>query len=377
MKLDFTKLLKVVAFSVVCLLFTVALGVKLANSRLFADTYSLEAEFANAQGVLPNDAVKLAGVDVGRVEKAEIEDGRAILTFNVDKSVNLPKDSTVSIRWRNVVGQRFLYVFPGTTDELLEDGDRVPMEQTESIADIGEFVNRAGPILKAIDPRDANAFLDAINEALTGNEATVRNLIDNGAHLASELAAKDDDIASLIDSSDEVLHAFASQDDQIKSIIDDLDSVGEVLARRTDEINSVVTNFAVVQQQLNEVVTENRADIDGSIENLDAVARILASSRKDLKRTLRTLPLGVAGYFQTTSWGEWFNVRIIELVVRDTQSNDIARQGELDNQHGDEGGDPGGNGGGGGGGGGRPEGADERQGVEAILRYVLTGEGDA
>ena len=380
MRFSMRTLYKVIAFSVVCIIFTVALGVKLANSRLFIDTYELEAAFDNAQGVLKGDAVKIAGVDVGRVTGTQIEDGKAIVRFNLDEGRDLPEDSTVGIRWRNVVGQRFLYIYPGTADATLAEGDRIPVEQTESVADMAEFLNRAGPILKAIDPRQANAFLDAMNTALSGNEQNVRALIDSGASLAQELGAKDEEIAELIDSSDQVLNVFAQQSDDIGSFIDDLDAVSAVLNRRTDEINSLVTNFADVQEELYAILSENRDDIDQTIEGLDTLATTLNRNRKNLSRTLDTLPLGVANYFQTSSWGEFFNVRIIKLLVRDPDGNIIAEASEQDNQHGDEGGGPQdpnqGEGEGEGKGDGDAPGSDQvSEGIEALLRFTLTGGG--
>jgi phospholipid/cholesterol/gamma-HCH transport system substrate-binding protein len=377
MRFSMRTLMKVIAFGVVCVIFTIGLGVKLANSRLFADTYELAAEFDNAQGVMKGDAVKIAGVDVGRVTKAEIEDGKALVTFNLDKDRELPADTTVGIRWRNVVGQRFLYVYPGTDDETLEEGDVIPEEQTESIADMADFLNRAGPILKAIDPSQANAFLDAMNTALGGNEASVRSLIENGESLATQLAAKDETIGSLIGSADKVMAAFASQDDEIASFITDLDAVSTMLERRTQDINSVVTNFADVQEELNNVLASNRENIDATIGSLGTVTQVLNNNRKNLKQTLDTLPMGVAGYFQTSSWGEFFNVRIIKLLVRDQEGNILVEASEADNQHGDKGGGPktgGGNGG--------NEGEEDpdsatppspSEGVDAILRFVLTG----
>jgi hypothetical protein len=55
------------------------------------------------------------------------------------------------------------------------------------------------------------------------------------------------------------------------------------------------------------------------------VTSILASNQKNLARTLRSTPGGVANYFQTTAWGEWFNVRLVELVLQDGESNDLVR----------------------------------------------------
>ncbi|MDQ5815041.1 MAG: MCE family protein [Actinomycetota bacterium] len=384
MKIAKAKLLKVLAFSVVCIIFTVLLGVKLANSRLFADTYDLQAAFTDATGVVAGDAVKLAGVDVGRVTAAEIKDGVAIVTFNVDKSLQLAKDSVIGIRWRNVVGQRFLYVYPGDDDEQLAENDVIPTSQTEDVADIGEFLNRAGPILKAIDPEQANAFLDAMNTALEGNEGDVRNLIDQGAILAKELGANDQEIESLLVNADKIMNAFANQDDAIRQIIDDLDTVGGMLARRTNEVNSLVTDFAAVQSQLDTLLKRSSSNIDGTIDNLHVVANTLANNRDDLAKTLRTTPMGVAGYFQTSSWGEWFNVRIVRALVQDRHGNTVAEESE------DRFGGPSSGAGGGGnatqtsgssGGtgtqtsdsGGTSEGR-SGEGLEAVLRFVLTGD---
>ena len=48
---------------------------------------ALTAQFTDASGVFKGDAVKLAGVDVGRVQRAKIENGLAAVTFTMSRSV--------------------------------------------------------------------------------------------------------------------------------------------------------------------------------------------------------------------------------------------------------------------------------------------------
>lgn len=335
MRISKIQLLKIAVFTLVCLLFTVALGIKLANSRLFADTYDLKAEFTDASGVLVGDAVKIAGVDVGRVTATEIKDGKAIVSFNLDQDVHLSKDSRIGIRWRNVLGQRFVYVYPGTGPGEWEEGDVIPASHTRDVADIGEFLNRAGPVLKAIDPEEANQFLDAINTALQDNEGSVRQLIDSGASLATDLRERDKEISSLIINADKILAAFASQDESIASILDNLNGASVELASRTKDINALVTNFADVQGQLDDLLSQNRRNIDATIGSASAVLGVLTQNRKNLSETLATLPQGLAGYFQTSSWGEYFNVRIVEFRLQDSNSNVIFKQGEASDREGE------------------------------------------
>src|SRR5436190_1373629 len=159
MRFSRPTLFKVVAFAAVSAVFTVILAMKIGNLQLFAHTYSLDAQFTNAAGVFKGDSVKLAGVDVGSVQGTEIENGLGVVSFKVDDSVKIPRDSIVAIRWRNVLGQRFLYIYPGhRTGKDFSNGDVVPVSNTQDGGDLGAFLNDLGPILRAIDPDKANAF---------------------------------------------------------------------------------------------------------------------------------------------------------------------------------------------------------------------------
>ncbi len=385
MHLAKSTLVKVLIFAAVAALMTMALGVKLANSRLFADTYELEAAFEDATGVMANDAVKLAGVDVGRVQGTRIEDGQAIVTFNIDDDIELPVDSTIGIRWRNVLGQRFLYIYPGDDKELFAKGELITAENTDSVSDVGELLNKVGPILKAIDPDEANAFLDSVNTALQGNEQDVRQLLDEGAELAQTLAGEDENIKDLLTSADTVAGAFASQDEALGQIFDNLDGLGVMLERRLNDVNSLVTDFSVVQRELDELVVENRDEIDSTIASLDVVANTLAKHKKNLAETLRTLPLGVGQYQITSSWGEFFNVRVIRVTIQDTESNILVERNETDDQHSDEGGSPDAGDGAGDEGYDQDDQGDDQsndddddgarysEGIDSILRFVLLG----
>src|SRR3546814_15913604 len=60
--------------------------------------------------------------------------------FEVDEEVRLPTDTTVAVRWRNLVGQRFLGLEPGTADALLAEGDEV--DRAADVVDLGQLVNQ-------------------------------------------------------------------------------------------------------------------------------------------------------------------------------------------------------------------------------------------
>ena len=335
-------LIKVLIFAVVSVIFTVGLGLKIGNLQLFSNDYKLQAIFGNATGIFKGDAVKLAGVDVGRVLGARLERGKAIVEFAIDKDVRLPKNSLVGLRWRNVLGQRYLYLYPGQASQTVaftpaaakqpigyfKDGDTIPENQTVEAGDLNEFLNTLGPILRAIDPQKANAFLDAVNTALGGNEVVVRQLLNNGGFLATRLGEMDQQIKTFISSADTVVHTYAAQNQAISQILDNLDIIGKSLESNIGDIDSLIVNLADVQRLLDQMLKQNRGNIDATLRSLNSILGALVSNRRALENTLCTLPAGVSPYMQTTSWGEWFNVRIVTVVFKDRNGKKISQASE-------------------------------------------------
>ena len=106
-------IVKVVAFVLASAVFTIGLAMKIGNLQLFSHTYGLSAVFSDASGVFKGDDVKLAGVDVGRVTGTEIENGKAVVRFDVDNA-----DLDAALRQLTTVGVRSLVSQPPTLEEL-------------------------------------------------------------------------------------------------------------------------------------------------------------------------------------------------------------------------------------------------------------------
>src|SRR5436190_14061637 len=102
--------IKLIAFFALCSLFTAYLAFTIGNIHLFEHTYQLTATFDDATGLLKDDNVKVAGVVVGKVKSVQIDQGKARVGFTVKDSVKVPTDSAAAIRWRNLIGQRYVYV---------------------------------------------------------------------------------------------------------------------------------------------------------------------------------------------------------------------------------------------------------------------------
>ena len=121
----------------------VYLTVKLGSGALVgADTYPLEARFANTGGLNKGSTVVLGGVTVGRVEGIRLDpsDFSAIVEMNVLKEVRLPADTMASIKTSGLIGDKYIALAPGAEEELLSPSDRILM--TESAVELESLISK-------------------------------------------------------------------------------------------------------------------------------------------------------------------------------------------------------------------------------------------
>jgi phospholipid/cholesterol/gamma-HCH transport system substrate-binding protein len=308
--------LKFVVFGVVCAACLVWLAMVTGNFRFLPTTVSYEAVLEDATGLAQGDSVLLAGVRVGRVQHVAIEQGRALVTFNVDRDVQLRDTWEVGARWRNVIGQRYLYLFPAGDGNGLAPGSRIPVERSRPTADIGRFFERLAPILRAIDPEQQNVLLLALNEALDGKEERTQQLVSDLGSLTGTLADREPEVRTILREGSALLDAYAQREAEIQGFLDDFADVSATLAARNDELVGAVVDIAEVQRQLDAMLRANDADIRTLVGDLEHLLGIVGDNRGDFERAVANTKEGLATYMLISRWGQWFNVRAVAVQVQ-------------------------------------------------------------
>jgi len=297
--------LKLITFFAVCTVFTAYLAFTIGNIHLFQHTYKLTATFDDATGLLRDDNVKVAGVVVGKVNSVKIDQGKAKVGFSVKDSVKVPIDSQAAIRWRNLIGQRYIYLYPGTASTVLRDGNTVT--KTRSVVDVGELFNRLGPIVKALDPKQVNTFLDAITQALDGNTDKVKESIDNLAVVAQSLGSRDEAIGRLVENVNTVAGAINDRDAQIRTVLDNLVLISQTFSQNTGTLNSAVTELGDFSDNFGSLLANNQTQIDRIIGNLNAILDEVKIKLPVLDSTLGGLDTAAKTLFNASRYGEWLN----------------------------------------------------------------------
>jgi len=127
------------------------LAMKVSNISAFTekDTYQLKARFDNIGGLKTRSPVRIGGVRIGRVASIEYDDKQleAVVTISINSGHNrIPDDSTASIFTAGVLGEQYVSLEPGSSDEFFKDGGVVGETQSALVLErmIGKFMMGVG-----------------------------------------------------------------------------------------------------------------------------------------------------------------------------------------------------------------------------------------
>ena len=109
-----SSLVKFIIFAIVTILATATLAATIANIQP-GDRNSFTARFSDVTGLAKGHEIRIAGVRVGTVKKIAVAPDRtnAEVTFDVLASSVLTQGTVATIKYRNLIGERYISLTQG------------------------------------------------------------------------------------------------------------------------------------------------------------------------------------------------------------------------------------------------------------------------
>jgi len=140
-------------FVLLGLLAIVFLALKAANLASFrvGNSYVVTAKFDNIGGLKVRAPVKSAGVTIGRVTAIALDSKsyQGTVTMELEQGIQFPSDTSAKILTSGLLGDQYIGLEPGGSEQNLNAGDQIKMTQSAVVLEnlISQFLYS-----KAADP---------------------------------------------------------------------------------------------------------------------------------------------------------------------------------------------------------------------------------
>ena len=310
--------IKLGIFSLVLLLFTAMLIVVFGQMR-FDRTTGYSAIFSNTSGLRAGQFVRASGVEVGKVSKIQLIDGgsKVRVDFTVDRSLPLFDATTASIRYLNLIGDRYLELKRGDSDKRLPAGGTIPLERTEPALDLDALIGGFRPVFRALDPDKVNNIAQSIITIFQGQGGTINDILDQTASLTSALADRDQAIGEVIKNLNTVLDTTVKHQQQFDETLQNFERLITGLKNREDPIASSVANISDAAGTVADLLADNRPLLQSTITYLEGVQQPLVDQKDQVNDILVRLPTAFQIIGRTGGiYGDFFNFYACDISLK-------------------------------------------------------------
>lgn len=310
-------LVKLVVFIIATSIATGMLVIVIGNLSL-EKTNEYRAVFSDVTGVVTGDDIRIAGVKVGSVTKVDIiERNKAQVTFSVRRSVPLTRSSSATIRYRNLIGQRYIVLTEGVGDTTrLPAGSTIPLERTQPALDLTVLFNGFKPLFAALSPAEINKLSYELITVFQGEGGNIANLLHSTGSVTQTLAGRDQLIGEVIANLNAVLETIGGRDRQLTALIIQLRAFMAGLVEDKDVILASLDSVSALAEETSTLTTTLRPDLVATIKGLRRLAKNLDDNTDELDRVLQILPVKLEKIGRTAVYGSFFNFFICEFTAR-------------------------------------------------------------
>lgn len=248
------------------------------------EPYAVKIQFRDVLDLVPQSAVRVNDIAVGKVTDIELQGWTALVTVKVNDDVKLPDNAVATIRQTSLLGEKFVSLSPPESGARgqLGNGDMIPIDRAGRNPEIEEVLGAASLLFNGGGLEKTNTIVKELNNALGGNEPEVRELIQSTSEFISQLDENKGALLTSLEKVNRLAIATNDQKDAITGALDDLPAALKVVNQQRDDLVGLLQSLDRLSDVATGVVRESKADTVADLKALGPILKNLAAAGDDL-----------------------------------------------------------------------------------------------
>ena len=260
-------------------------------------TYEIKTEFQDLEKLDTGAIVRLSGFKIGNVTDIQLtENSHVLVKMRIDKNINIPKDSYCMATTGAIIGEMFIKITPGNSNEYLENGDTIVGTNKASFDDLTKQVQKLLTI--------TNSSMESVNELL-GNKGYLINAMKNVDDITLEVKkltkSMETTLGNVNNITNDVSYITGNSKEDLLKTVKNIKIISDNAVNISDDLDTFVNQDALPQvkillreagttmESLNQTILTAKTllvNVDSKIDNVDSLVKdadtILVKSQKTI-----------------------------------------------------------------------------------------------
>jgi phospholipid/cholesterol/gamma-HCH transport system substrate-binding protein len=263
------------------------------------------AQFTDTGGINTGDKVRIAGLNVGKVEDLKIDGDHISIKFSIGTNT-IGTESRLAIRTDTLLGRKVLEI-ETRGNQSLRPGATLPIGQSTTPYQIYDAFFDVTKAASGWDIDTVKQSLHVLSETVDQTYPHLSAALDGVAKFSDTIGKRDEEVKHLLAQANQVASVLGDRSDQIDRALVNAKTLLAAFNERGQAIDALLGNIAAFSQQVKGLLNDN-PNLNHVLEQLRTLSEVLVQRKDDLAAGLvevgKFLPslnesIGSGPYFKT------------------------------------------------------------------------------
>lgn len=297
----------------------ILVGTVLVAWQAFRGDPEYHVRLRQAGGLAPGNAVRIAGLRVGKVTSVEADKDEVDVAFTISEDtdvVELTEDTKAEVKLQSLLGQRFLALTPGAAAPLAE-GDTVAVRHAQDNYTMEQFWLESIPVVEQLDLGMIEQALDTLATDLEIEPEQMQATLQGLAGVAEMVEGREEQFDSLLTSTQQVTDLVLDQTDRLDKLLVNGAAVMAMIHERRESLRQMLRTGHRFVTGLTTLARDTAPELKPLLRDLRKVLKTFEKHSADLDRTLRLAGPTMRVFTNATGDGPWLGVNAPNAIFPD------------------------------------------------------------
>jgi phospholipid/cholesterol/gamma-HCH transport system substrate-binding protein len=269
------------------------------------------AYFAEAGGLKTGAAVQVAGLRVGAVDSIDLDGPRVLITFKVDKDVQLGDRSEAAVKTKSLLGAKILEVTPRGDGSLSAP---IPLERTTPAYQLPDALGDLATTISGLNTNQLNDSLATLAQTFQNTAPDLQAAVAGAARFSETLNERDAQLRGLLEDASKATTVLAQRSEEVVSLIADTNALLTQLQTQSAALDHLAGNISALSQQVSGLIADNRDTLKPALDKLNGVLAIIDNRKGQIQKSIKLLNSYAMTLGESVASGPYFRAIVANLL---------------------------------------------------------------
>ena len=240
-------------------------------------------QFTDTGQLNKGDKVRIAGVDVGRVEAIKIDGDHVVMKFSTGSNT-IGTESRLAIKTDTILGKKVLEIEPRGT-QTLRPGGTLPLGQSTTPYQIYDAFFDVTKAAAGWNIDTVKRSLNVLSQTIDQTYPHLSAALDGVAKFSDTIGKRDEQITHLLAQANQVASILGDRSEQIDRLFVNGNTLLAAFNERSRAISALLSNVSAFSAQVQNLINDN-PNLNHVLEQLRTVSDLLDKRKDDLAQTV-------------------------------------------------------------------------------------------